>query len=517
MKQNLEGKTIGKWSIVKYMGKINYRDTWLCKCECGTEKTVQQRSLLNGDSTSCGCDKFKHINNIAGKKFGKLTVISYAYSTEGRAYWNCKCDCGKECIMLGKSLLSGNTKSCGCINHGKGQIRKNLKGRRFGYLVAENYKGVVNSHSIWECKCDCGNTVDVDITSLLSGNTKSCGCKHHPVTDTKELAELFGKHVTTITFAKRKLFGEGYFVLTDEEREQMKNYFEEQKKSKGFSKGEKEVAAFIKSIYKGKVIENDRNLIAPKELDIYIPEKNFAVEYNGLYWHSEAGDCYSDYHLEKTEKCNEKGVRLLHIYDNEWRDKKEIVQSMIASALGVYKRKIYARNCELKEVKDKKAVADLFNENHLQGTVKKYSKVLGLYFNGELVQACMFGTQHFGKNRDIELYRMVTLKNTQVLGGFSKIMKHCGYNKVVSYVSLRTFNASGYYNSGWELEHIAQPSFCITDGINTFSRQDFKKAKCLEKFNNVTEDMTEREMQMRNGYYRLWDCGTYKVVYYSSH
>jgi len=510
--KDLEGKRFGKWTVLSYAGKKNSRDLWKVKCDCNKEKVVQERLLLNGQSTSCGCTKRA---SLEGKKFGKLTVISLAYVKANRTYWNCKCDCGNNIIVLGKNLVNGNTTSCGCINHGKGQIRKNIKGKRFGDLTAIAYMGVIENHSFWKCQCSCGNIKIVDTHALLSGNTTSCGCKHYPETDTKILAERFNKHISTINFVKRKLFGEGCLVLTNEQINKMADYFADVKKSKGISKGEKEVAEFVKSIYNGEVIENDRTTIAPKELDIYIPDKSFAIEYDGLYWHSEGGDCYSDYHLAKTIMCNNKGIRLLHVYENEWRDKKEIVKSMIASALGVYKRKIFARKCEMREVTDKEVVKKLFNENHLQGTVAKYSKVLGLYDKNELVQACMFGIQHFGKNGDIELYRMVTLKNTQVLGGFSRIMKHCGYKKVISYVSLRTFNASGYYNSGWKLEHISAPSFCITDGINTYSRQLFKKDKCLKLFDNVNEGMTEREMQMKNGYYRLWDCGTYKVVYES--
>lgn len=127
------------------------------------------------------------------------------------------------------------------------------------------------------------------------------------------------------------------------------------------------------------------------------------------------------------------------------------------------------------------------------------------------MQVCVFGKQFFGRNGDIELYRMATKLNTQVLGGFSKLMKHCPWNTVVSYVALRMFDGRGYLAGKWKIEHIANPSFCITDGVNVYSRHLFKKEACLKKFDNVTEDMTEREMQVKNGFYRLWDSGTYKV------
>lgn len=512
MKEELEGKKFGKWKVLSYEGKIKSRDVWLCECECGKRKIVQQRSLVNGTSVSCGClREQKNRMSIVGQKFGKLSVVSFAYARNNHTYWNCICDCGNTFIASGKSMRSGNTSSCSCINHGKGQIRKNIKGKKFGFLEAVNYRGVINGHSVWTCKCECGNMVDVDISSLMSGNTLSCGCRHYPETDTKELAKLFNKHKSTINTVKNRLFGKGHNVLNEDEKERMRKYFDEVKRSKQVSKGEKEVASFVKSIYKGEVITNDRSVIAPKELDIYIPLKNLAIEYDGLYWHSEAGDCYSDYHLKKTNDCMNKGIRLMHIYSNEWEEKKSIVKSMIASALGVYERKEYARNLTVKEIKDKNTVIKFFDENHIQGAVHKYSLCLGLYKKDELLQAVVFGKQHFGKKGDTELYRMVTKKNTQVLGGFSKLMKHSPYNTVVSYVALRLFDAKGYLAGNWKIEHRAQPSFCITDGFCVYSRHLFKKNRCLEKFNNVTQDMTEREMQMRNGYFRLWDCGTYKV------
>ena len=507
-----KGEKVGFWTLIEYKGKIKSRDSWLCRCICGKEKIIQQRTLLNGDSTSCGCQRTKHKQmDIVGKRFGKLTVESFAYSKNTHTYWNCLCDCGKNYVAMGKNLQNGNTKSCGCINHGKGQLRRNIKGKTFGELTAINYKGIINNSSKWECKCSCGKTKVVDIYALMSGSTKSCGCKHYPDSDTKELAELFDRHITTISFVKRKLFGEGHLRLNDEEKKKMEEYFNDIKKSKGFSKGEKEVADFVKSIYKGEVIENNRTIIAPKELDIYIPEKHFAIEYNGLFWHSEGGDCFSEYHFNKTKMCMNKGVRLLQIYENEWRDKKDICKSMIASALGFYERKEYARNCLVRIIEDRKTVIDFFDKNHIQGAVYKYTLCLGLYKDEELLQAVVFGKQHFGKNGDYELYRMATKLNTQVLGGFSKLMKHSPYNTVISYVALRMFDAKGYFADNWQIEHIANPSFCLTDGFNVFSRHLFKKSECLKKFNNVTEDMTEREMQVKNGFYRLWDSGTYKV------
>lgn len=517
-KQDLTGKKFGNFTVLEEgTGKAVKKVYWKCRCElCGNITNIEASKLKSGNTKSCGCIKGKaRIKNLIGKQFGHLTVISLNSLKDNKTYWNCLCTCNKTVIKQGKLLTNGHVTSCGC-QKGKSKI-KDITNKRFGALTALSR----TEDGLWNCICDCGKQVQVKIGSLTTGNTRSCGCRRNRAAKNRQdlTGKTFGK-LSVIRYLRTENKKTIWLCKCDCGKEiEVKGLYliHSDTKSCGCMKvmsfAEKEVLDYVKSIYKGTVIENDRNTIAPKELDIFVPEKNFAIEYDGLYWHSEEAGKKQTYHLNKTKRCNEQNIRLMHIYENEWRDKKDIVKSMIASALGVYERKIYARKCELREVCNREEVAEMFNENHLQGTVSRYSKVLGLYYKGELVQACMFGKQHFGKTGEMELYRMVTLKNTQVLGGFSKIMKNCGYDKVVSYVSLRTFNASGYYSSGWSLEHISSPSFCITDGLNTYSRQLFKKDKCLKKFNNVTENMTEREMCMRNGFYRLWDCGTYKVVY----
>lgn len=102
--------------MLEYKIKHNKSKTfWLCECDCGNNelKSVAQGALCNGTIKSCGC---KHILSLEGKRFGKLTVLSYAYSKDGHTYWNCHCDCGNDVITIGTRLNKGNTKSCGCYN-----------------------------------------------------------------------------------------------------------------------------------------------------------------------------------------------------------------------------------------------------------------------------------------------------------------------------------------------------------------------------------------------------------------
>ena len=516
MEKNIEiGQRFGKLVIVSFLEKKAYRNYWNCKCDCGNMKAVREDHLINNKIISCGCYRQNkpapNLLDLVGKHFGKLTVLSFAYIQNSYSYWNCKCDCGNTFIACGKLLTRGTTKSCGCLKHENNKKKKRIfpvvsdtkeLAKRFNRSEGAIY---LAKHKLFEKAEPFLTETQIKIMSeyfeIYEGRKQA---------DIRKLCKEYNRSMQTINEAKHKLFGKNISVLSDKQREQLTEYFSTTENS-GKSFAEKEVVAFVKSIYKGEVIENDRGIIAPKELDIYIPEKNFAIEYNGLYWHSEAQDKGQSYHLNKTKMCMNKGIRLLHIYENEWRDKQDICKSMISSALGVYERKEFARKCEVREVTDRKTIIDFFEQNHIQGAVHKFSLCLGLYKGDELLQAVVFGKQHFGRNGDYELYRMVTKKNIQVLGGFSKLMKHCPYDTVVSYVALRMFDAKGYLAGNWKIEHTSHPSFCITDGINVYSRHLFKKDKCLKLFDNVTEDMTEREMQIKNGYYRLWDCGTYKV------
>ncbi|MBQ0014768.1 MAG: hypothetical protein KBS82_05550 [Oscillospiraceae bacterium] len=127
--------------------------------------------------------------DLIGCKFGRLTVLEKAEkSKDGRSQWLCKCDCGNERIVLEKSLKNGHTKSCGCLNKEINSMRsfKDHTGERFGRLTvvsrAEDYIAPSGKHHVrWLCECDCGNSVIVDVSSLVRGHTKSCGCLHEDV------------------------------------------------------------------------------------------------------------------------------------------------------------------------------------------------------------------------------------------------------------------------------------------------------------------------------------------------
>lgn len=277
-----------------------------------------------------------------------------------------------------------------------------------------------------------------------------------------------------------------------------------------FSVGEKELFNFVKSL--GLEAEaNNRSILNGKELDIYIPSKKIAIEFDGLRWHSTQFQENKNYHLEKTIACENPGIRLIHVFEDEWLTQRPIVESIIRSAVGIYDQRIYARKCIVKNIS-----ADIFrvfcNENHIQGYCSSSIR-LGLFYENTLVQAVGFSKSRFSKDCQWELTRMCTKLNTQIVGGFSKLMKHFGQD-CISYIDRRLFDGRGYRASNFKTIGVNPPSFYYTKGISRFYRMNFTKQNIAKKFpESYDATLTEEENMIKLGFHRIYDCGTVKVLY----
>lgn len=166
------------------------RTKWLCLCECKNLIVVDRTNLVKNATRSCGClnkDNLQHRHDkereeMIGKRFGKLTVLSFEGVRNGSATFKCRCDCGKEIIVKGDSLRSGNTTSCGCsrkeaIHKKYEDIWSSFIGTKINYLTAIEFVGTENGRAIFKFLCDCGNTIVSSADKIKSGNTKSCGCQ----------------------------------------------------------------------------------------------------------------------------------------------------------------------------------------------------------------------------------------------------------------------------------------------------------------------------------------------------
>lgn len=278
------------------------------------------------------------------------------------------------------------------------------------------------------------------------------------------------------------------------------------------SKGENEVYQFIcKIVGEDNVGRRDRETLPNgQEMDIYVPSKKFAIEYNGLYWHSEIAKD-KNYHLQKTSVCNLEGIRLFHIFEDEWNEKKEIVKSMLRNILTSQNKKIYARKCVIRNVSAKDAKMFL-DENHLQGyCVSKYR--MGLYYDNTLVSLMTFGkSRHFvGNNGDkVELLRFANKINTDVIGGASKLfscfVKEYAPKEVVSYADKRWSEGHLYDILGFTKYNESKPNYYYVMGKHRVYRFNLRKSVLVEKY-GCPKDMSERKFCLSQKWYRIYDCG----------
>ncbi|ULA51725.1 hypothetical protein RPN226_gp158 [Escherichia phage vB_EcoM-RPN226] len=271
---------------------------------------------------------------------------------------------------------------------------------------------------------------------------------------------------------------------------------------------ETEILSFINEL--GFEAEKTRQVIAPFELDIYVPEKKLAIEFNGLYWHSSGSkeqDIIKNNHLKKTEMCEAQGIHLLHIFENEWVDdtKREIWKSVIRNKLGKSER-IYARKCKVHPV-DSRAAKEFCEYNHLQGHVP-FQNALGLFYNDELVQLVTFGRGRYqGKT---ELLRMCTKRGYSVVGGASKLLKD---KKFISYANRRWSMGNVYQQIGMKQIGVTPPCDYYFDKGRLYHRSSYMKHLLKDKLKVFDENLSAIENCYNNKIRRIWDCGN--IVYES--
>lgn len=207
----------------------------------------------------------------------------------------------------------------------------------------------------------------------------------------------------------------GRFFIENRFLPQIEEYYNNS--TAGTSNFEREVTSFIKNVYFGEVVINDREAINPQELDIYIPEKHLAIECNGVYWHStkvkEKG-----YHKNKSLCCEKKGIHLIHIYEWEWKNNNEKVSSFLRGILGCPLNKIGARECRVSPIPNNEA-SDFIKQNSLFSEAP-FTLAYGLYYKNTLSEVMSF-TFSVEKKYNWEISNVCSLLNTQVIGGFSKI------------------------------------------------------------------------------------------------
>lgn len=294
------------------------------------------------------------------------------------------------------------------------------------------------------------------------------------------------------------------------------------------SESEHEIVDFLKSIIPdGWTVHNgepeNRDIITPKKIDIVVcdPETNIRllVDYDGLYFHSDSNSVFKDrnYHLNKTNECESKNLQLIHIFENEWLTKREIVCSRLKNLLGIYDKVIYARGCDVRDM----GMSDtemFLDENHLQGNCTS-SCSYGLYHNDDLVSVMTFGRSRFNKKYEWELLRFCNHLGYHVVGGAGKLLRHFERKmkpkSLLSYADRRWSVGKPYHRLGFTLDHKSEPNYWYFRPSNPsvlFNRLRYRKTNQNKLLENFNPELSEVENMHNNGFLRIFDCGNLVFV-----
>lgn len=271
--------------------------------------------------------------------------------------------------------------------------------------------------------------------------------------------------------------------------------------------------------------KRDRKILKGQEIDIYIPDKNIAIEFNGNKYHTEwFGGKNRTYHLSKTQRCKSHGIGLIHIFEDEFVYKRDIVFNKLSHILGLHQNlpKIMGRKCIIQEI-SKTETETFLNTYHIQG-YDPSTIYYGAYFNNTLIAVMSFmKIQKVGN--DWELTRFASNFNYVCQGVGSKIfkyfVKHHNPNTVKSFADRRwTINEKNnlYTNLGFKFDSYTSPDYKYyntnVDRYKRWHKFGFRKNILLKKFpNKLNKNMTESEMVKILGYDRIWDCGLIKYVW----
>lgn len=272
------------------------------------------------------------------------------------------------------------------------------------------------------------------------------------------------------------------------------------------SKGQLEILEFVRSLGV-EACSNDREILAPREIDIWVPTHKLGVEYNGLYWHSRLIISDLKYHQTKHAAARAAGINLLSIYEDEWRDRRAIVEGMIRHRLKKPVEVLDARKLAVKLLDPKVAVA-FFEASHLEGATRA-TATFGLVDANDRVVAASSLRRPFHKrysSSSLEVARSATLPGVAVRGWLGKLTpqlvahaKSVGVKSIMTYVDGRVGAGTGYGSSGWVLERVSTgPRFWWTDFTHRYNRFKYKADK--------SRGMTQAQVAEEAGVFEIYGC-----------
>ena len=236
------------------------------------------------------------------------------------------------------------------------------------------------------------------------------------------------------------------------------------------SRYEIEILEFLKKSGINNILTSNRSILWPRELDLYFPDFCFAIEFDGIYWHSDARIKNQNYHLLKTEKCLKKNIRLIHIFEDEWVEKQEIVKSLILKNLNIFNKTIKSNELEIKKILN----VDYFLENnHIFGKAQSDLNI-GIFLKNELISVMCI--------KENEIIRFCDKINLNIPDSFQKLVYETKKIKNMDFLLYKVDRR--YYNENLNKIKNENPKFYYVDGIKRF------------------------ESSLPLNLHKIWDCGT---------
>lgn len=472
VKYEMLGLDFGNWHVDE---KADEKGNWNCTCTiCGEKRKINGYHLRKGSCPKCKAKNPPRIE--AGKEYGWWTAVKY----EGNELWTCRCRCGTVRQVRAEHLSSGRSKSCGCKPIERPSRRKpnvDLTNQTIGYWHVDGYAG----GGLWECTCKCGTHRKVSTTDLTQGKTTSCGCKkwethRQTMIDrygvenyseilnklTPEQAEILhnkdkllklihslngvitAQRLSNITGIKRGTICEAL------DRYKLWEYIVIDKNSSSY---EDEIENLI-----GPCERNNRSILNGKEIDLWFPDKRIGIEFCGSYWHSEQYK-NNKYHQDKFKLAASKNVKLITIFEYEWKDveKREKILNFLKGLIYPQNSRILdAKECNVSLI-DKNESIEFQSKYHLMGA--GISNIdIGLKKDGELL-----GVMTFRKDAEWEMVRITWKAGVIVNGGAEKIFKYfldsIKPTSVITYADLSKFSGEVYKRLNFKLVGITDPEY----------------------------------------------------------
>lgn len=481
--EDLTGQQFNSWKVLRYAGN-RY---WTCLCtDCNSViKDVHVSSLKQGTSKSCGCkNRNKVRDDISGNSYGNWKVMYHI----GEGYWMCQCQCDKHTMRPVKrcNLINGRTKSCGCL---KRELTRETLLSRYGETSSVK---VYNPREQWQ----------IDILENPDKLKEFIVYGFEPKPTFYQIAQALNvtRHRISVKVHEYKL--EAYVDIDPLT-----------------SKGERELQSYIKSICNYEIKLNSREIIHPYELDIYIPEKKIAIEFNGTYWHSDI-NVSKNYHKEKTIACARKGIRLIHIFEYEWELYKEKIQNYLYNILSDNVTVIYGRQCKICIV-NSDDTREFTEKYHLQGYSQ--SKInIGLTYKDELLGIMTFGHPRFNNDFDYEIIRLCFKNGYKIVGGAEKMFRYFveRYNptSIITYTNIAKFTGDIYTKLGFNsngINSITDPNYIWYDitSKTIIPRYKTQKHKLIEA-GLGKETQTEDEIMKELDFLKIYDSGNLRLEWY---